>query len=318
MNSKLSRVRLWAALGALFAGMTCVTAQLVTAQTAKTAQEGFKTPKEAADALIAAAERYDVPALEHILGPHSGSLFASKDPVEDKTRATAFAAKARQKHTVQLDAHNSARAVLSVGDDDWPFPVPMVMRTDRWYFDSKTGREEVLLRRIGENELDAITICRGFGEAQKQYAADSPDHQYAQRIISTPGKKDGLYWENADGAPGGPIAKVVAKAIAEGYSTTKPTPYHGYYFKVLKGQGPAAKLGQLDFVVHGAMIGGFALVAAPAEYRITGVETFIVSHEGVVYQKDLGPNTLKAFHEMDRYNPDKAWRRTDAEWKPSY
>jgi hypothetical protein len=314
MNSKLSMVRLWTALGALFGGMACLTGQLVTAQTAKTTQASFKTPKEAADALIVAAERYDLPALESILGPHSNDLFESKDPVEDKSRAAAFAAKARQKHTVQVDRHNPTRAVLSVGDGDWPFPVPIVMRTGRWYFDGKTGREDVLLRRIGENELDAITICRGFVEAQKQYAEDSGDHQYAQRIISTPGKQDGLYWENSDGTPSGPIAKAVAKAIAEGYSTAKPTPYHGYLFKVLKGQGPAAKLGQLDFVVHGAMIGGFALVAAPAEYRITGVETFIVSHEGVVYQKDLGPNTLKVFQEMDRYNPDKTWRRTDAEW----
>jgi Protein of unknown function (DUF2950) len=319
MNSKLSRMRTWVALGAVFGGMTFLTGQLMTAQTpktAKTAQEGFKTPKEAADALIVAAERYDVPALQRILGPQSEGLIASKDPVEDKNRATTFAAKAHQKHSVQVDAHNPSRAILSVGDGDWPFPIPLVMRANRWYFDSKTGREEVLLRRIGENELDAITICRGFGEAQKQYAADSPDHEYAQRIISTPGKKDGLYWENPDGSPGGPIAKIVAKAIAEGYSTTKPEPYHGYYFKVLKGQGPAAKLGQLDFVVHGAMIGGFALVAAPAEYRVTGVATFIVSHEGVVYQKDLGPNTLKVFHEMDRYDPNKTWRRTDAEWKP--
>jgi hypothetical protein len=176
----------------------------------------------------------------------------------------------------------------------------------------------VLYRRIGRNELDAIAICRGFVEAQKEYALevhdDSGVHQYAQRIISTPGKQDGLYWQNADGTPGGPITEAIAKAIAEGYSVEKRSAFHGYYFQVLKGQGPAAPLGELDYVINGMMIGGFALIAAPAEYRVTGVQTFIVSHDGIVYQKDLGPDTLNIAKKIERYNPDKSWHITTDEW----
>jgi hypothetical protein len=195
--------------------------------------------------------------------------------------------------------------------------VPIVKQGGKWHFDSQAGRTEILDRRIGANELDAITICRGYAVAQKEYASeihdDSGVNQYAQRIISTPGKHDGLAWQNPDGTEGGPIAASVAKAIEEGY-TSKSGPYHGYYFKTLTGQGPAAPLGQLDYVVEGAMIGGFALVAWPAEYRVTGVETFIVSYDGVVYQKDLGPDTEKIAAAMERYNPDKTWHRTnDAE-----
>jgi hypothetical protein len=167
-----------------------------------------------------------------------------------------------------------------------------------------------LLRRIGENELDAIEICRGFVEAEEEYAEQKHDgasvNQYAQRIISTPGKQDGLAWQNPDGSWAGPVGEGVAKVLEQGY-TDRSQPYHGYYFKVLKGQGPAAPLGEIDFVVKGAMIGGFALAAAPAEYRVTGLQTFIVSHSGIVYEKDLGPDTLKVFKSMERFNPDKTW-----------
>ena len=184
----------------------------------------------------------------------------------------------------------------------------------KWYFDVKAGRQEILNRRIGANELDAIAICRGFVEAQQEYAQEKHDdskvNQFAQRIISTPGKHDGLAWQNADGTWGGPVGEEVAKALEQGYSE-RSQPFHGYYFKVLKGQGPAAPLGQMDFVVKGAMIGGFALAAAPAQYRVTGVQTFIVGPNGAVYQKDLGANTLKAFQSMDRYNPDKTWKVTE-------
>ncbi len=172
-------------------------------------------------------------------------------------------------------------------------------------------------RRIGTNELDAIAICRGFVEAQDEYAAEKHDdskvNQYAQRIISTPGKHDGLAWKNPDGSWGGPVGENIADALDQGYSD-KIKPYHGYYFKVLKGQGPAAPMGQMDFVVEGVMIGGFALAAAPAQHRVTGVETFMVGPDGVVYQKDLGRETLKVFASMDRYNPDKTWKPTDDQW----
>jgi DUF2950 family protein len=280
--------------------------------------QSFDTPQQAAAALIQAAGNFDVPALLNIFGPDGKDFVSTADPVRDKNAALAFAAKAQESNKVTIDQKNQARATLSVGNDDWPLPVPIVRKNGKWYFDSQEGHDEIVYRRIGANELDAIQICRGFDEAQKEYAAqihdDSGIHQYAQKIISTPGKQDGLYWKNADGTPGGPISEAVARAIQEGYSPGNKSGYHGYYFKVLKGQGPAARLGQLDYVINGIMIGGFALVAVPAEYRVTGVKTFIVSYDGIVYEKDLGPDSLNIAKEMERYNPDKTWRVTNDEW----
>jgi hypothetical protein len=285
--------------------------------TSQTSQKTFTTPKEAADALVQAAARFDVPALKEILGPGSEDLVSSEDSIQDKNRAAEFVAKAREKSSVTIDPKNPGRAVLLAGDDNWPLPIPIVKREGKWLFDTTAGREEILVRRIGANELDAIQICRGYVEAQKQYALEKHDgaevNQYAQRIISSPGKQDGLAWRNADGSMGGPIGEGIAKALDQGY-TNKGQPYHGYFFKILKGQGPAAPLGHVDFVVNGAMIGGFALAAAPADYRVTGVKTFIVSYEGVVYEKDLGPDTLTIFKDMTLYNPDKGWHRTDDNW----
>lgn len=287
---------------------------LASAPPAKEQAKGFTTPQLAADALIKAAETYDVPALLEILGPESKDLVASADPVRDKSRVQEFVEKAHEKNAVQV---TNTRATLLVGNEDWPLPIPLLKKQGKWYFDTATGRKEILFRRIGSNELDAIKICRGFVEAQKQYAATIHDnsgvHQYAQRIVSTPGKQDGLFWQNEDGSPAGPISKGIAQAIEEGYSTASPSPYHGYVFKVLKGQGPAANLGKLDFMVKGAMIGGFALVAVPADYRVTGVKTFIVSHDGIVYQKDLGPDSLKIAKVMELFNPDKGWEPTNDE-----
>jgi DUF2950 family protein len=282
----------------------------------KPAQKTFDTPQQAAEALIQGAERFDVPALLEIFGPAGEDLVSSADPVQDKNYAEAFSSLAHQKKAVNIDPKNPARASLSVGEEDWPFPVPIVKKGGKWHFDTKEGHDEILLRRIGVNELDAIQVCRGFVEAQQEYSLQRHDgiNQYAQKIISTPGKQDGLYWQNADGTPGGPISEAVARAIEEGYSTAERSAYHGYYFKVLKGQGPAAPLGQLDYVIKGIMIGGFALVAVPAEYRVTGVKTFMVSHDGIVYEKDLGPDSLNLFKNMERYNPDKTWHRTDDQW----
>jgi hypothetical protein len=281
------------------------------------AQRAFASPNDAAQALIKAAGSFDLPALKDILGPDGKDLVSSEDSVQDKNRATAFAEKASEKNSVTVDPKNPMRATLSVGNDDWPLPIPIVQREGRWYFDTKAGHREILLRRIGANELDAIQICRGYVEAQEEYALKKHDgalvNQYAQRIISTPGKQDGLAWRNADGNWEGPIGEGVAKALDQGY-TNRSQPYHGYFFKILKGQGPAARLGQINFVVEGAMIGGFALAAAPAEYRVTGVKTFIVSYDGIVYEKDLGPNSLSIFKDMSLYNPDKTWKRTDDNW----
>jgi hypothetical protein len=275
----------------------------------------FDTPKQAADALAQAAESFDTGTLKDILGPDSEDIIASEDPVQDKNRAAKFAAKAKEKMSVEIDKKHPNQAIVVVGNDDFPLPIPLVKQKGKWFFDMKVGREEILNRRVGENELNAIEICRGFDEAQHEYAQEKHDgskvNQYAQRIVSSPGKHDGLAWQNSDGTWGGPVGEEVAKALQQGYTQqSQPQPYHGYYFKVLKGQGPAAPMGQMDFVVEGAMIGGFALAAAPAEYRVTGVMTFIVGPDGVVYQKDLGPDTLKTFQSMDRYNPDKTWKVT--------
>jgi Protein of unknown function (DUF2950) len=282
-------------------------------------QKQFTTPKEAADSLIAAAGSFDVAQLKEILGPDATDIVSSEDPVADKNKAEAFAAKAKEKTNVGTDPKNPNQAIITVGNDDFPLPIPIVKHGSKWMFDTKIGRQEILNRRIGSNELDAIAICRGFVDAQQQYAQEKHDdstvNQYAQKIISTPGKHDGLAWQNADGTWGGPVGQGIAKALEQGYTQkSQPQPYHGYYFKVLKGQGAAAPMGQMDFVVEGAMIGGFALAAAPAQYRVTGVKTFIVGPNGVVYEKDLGQDTLKTFQAMDKYNPDKTWHATDDDW----
>src|SRR5437764_1197575 len=277
-------------------------------------QKQFASAKEAADALVQAAASFDTAALKEILGPGSGYVVASKDPGQHKHRAVAFAEKAKEKSSLEQKGDH---AIMEVGKDDFPLPIPIVKRKGKWVFDTKVGKEEILNRRIGANELDAITICRGFDDAQQEYAQEKHDDskvtQYAQKIISTPGKHDGLAWKNPDGTWGGPVGEKVAEAREQGYSD-KSKPYHGYYFKVLKKQGPAAPGGEIDFVVGGAMIGGFGLAAAPAEYRVTGVKTFMVGADGVVYEKDLGADTTKTFQGMDSFNPDKTWKVTEDEW----
>jgi hypothetical protein len=272
--------------------------------------ETFETPEQAADAIVQAADNFDVPALTKILGSQQTDVVLTGDKVQDKEQAKAFAARAHQQKSIRIDPKHANRAVLVVGNQSWPFPVPIVKHGGKWSFDGVAGREELLNRRIGGNELDAIAICRGFVEAQYEYALQQREgyevHEYAQRIISTPGKRDGLAWKNADGTWGGPVGANVAHAIDEGY-TAKSEPYHGYFFKVLKKQGSAAPHGAMDYVVKGVMIAGFGLAAAPADYGRSGVMTFMVNQSGVVYEKDLGPATLQAFREMQSFNPDKSW-----------
>jgi hypothetical protein len=308
---------LTAAFSVLITGMPAA-AQTKTVASAETqaAQETFDTPQQAADAMILAVKTDDVSALHQIFGPAGKDFVASGDDVEDKKSRANFAAQAQEKMSVDVDAHDPTRAIVSVGDEDWPLPVPIVKQAGKWHFDSKAGRTEILDRYIGENELDAILICRGYDDAQKEYAEEIHDNsgvnQYAQRIISSPGKQDGLAWKNADGTWGGPVGETVAEGLEEG-SGLNGKPFHGYYFKVLKGQGPAAHMGRLDYVIEGVMIGGFALVAVPAQYRATGVMSFMVSYDGVVYQKDLGPDSLDIVKKMELYNPDKSWQLTDDE-----
>lgn len=270
----------------------------------------FETPQQAADVLIEAAAKFDVTELFQIFGPGGEDIVFSGEYAQDRQHAANFVAEAREKHSISLDPKSGTRAFLLVGNEDWPFPVPLLKSGNKWSFDTKAGRQELLYRRIGANELDAIQICQGYVDAQHEYALQPREgydvNQYAQHIISTAGKRDGLAWQDSDGSWGGPIGEKIARAIEQGY-TLSSDPYHGYFFKILKGQGPAAPLGQMDFVVKGMMIGGFALVAAPAEYGVTGVRTFIVSQDGVVYDKDLGSQTLGEFEKMERFNPDKSW-----------
>jgi len=270
----------------------------------------FESAEKAADALIDAAEKFDVTSLIRIVGPQGEDLVLTGEYAQDRERAQEFAAQARKKKQVTLDPKTDTRAYVLVGEQDWPFALPLVKRDGRWSFDAAAGRQELMYRRIGSNELDAIEICEGYVDAQFDYAYRKRQGytapQYAQRVISSPGKQDGLAWQNPDGSWGGPIGEKIAQAIEQGYNL-KAYPYHGYFFKVLKAQGPAAPLGAMDYVVEGIMIGGFALVAAPAEYGETGLKTFMVSHTGVVYEKDLGPDTLAEFQKMDHFNPDKSW-----------
>lgn len=270
----------------------------------------FDTPQQAADALVDAAEKFDQHDLTQIFGPQADAVIFTGEYAQDRKHALDFAAEAREKESVSVDSKTGRRAFVLVGNEDWPFPVPLVKTGEKWFFDSKAGLQELLYRRIGANELDAIDICRGYVDAQDDYATRQRKlydvSQYAQQIISTPGKQDGLAWQTSDGTWEGPIGENIAKAIEKGF-TGAADPYHGYFFKILKGQGPAAPLGEMDYVVKGIMIGGFALVAAPAEYGATGVNTFIVSNDGVVYQKDLGPGTLDEFKKMELFNPDKSW-----------
>ena len=301
----------------------CVLPLMLAAQTQPAPQaatqgpKAFDTPQQAAEAVIKAAGDYDVPQLMAIFGPDGKDFVSGGDPVQDKNKAVAFGKEAQTKNSIATDPSKPNLATIVVGDEEWPFPVPLIKKSGKWYFDAKAGRQNILYRRIGANELDAITVCRGYVEAQQEYALtihdDSGVNQYAQKIFSTPGKQDGLYWKNPDGISGGPIGEAVAKALEEGYSTGKDG-FHGYYFKILKGQGPAAPLGKLNYVIEGIMIGGFALAAVPTEYRVTGAKTFIVSNDGIVYQKDLGPDSLKIVKEMELYNPDKTWQPTDDEW----
>ena len=271
----------------------------------------FDTPEQAASAIVDAARTWDTAKLFAMLGPDGHDIIFSGDYASDRQRGADFSAQAAKKTRVAVDPKTGQRATLFVGENDWPFPVPIVKRGGKWVFDAAVGRREIKYRRIGENELDAIEVCRGYVEAQFDYAmrprASYGVSQYAQKIISTPGTQDGLAWQNPDGSWGGPVGENIAKAIEQGY-TPGVQPYHGYFFKILTGQGPAATLGQMDYVIKGVMIGGFALVAAPAKYGVTGFKTFIVSYDGVVYEKDFGVKTSQQFEKMERFNPDKSWK----------
>ncbi len=308
MREDLLAVRksVWLLLGAVFLGV-CSPAS---------AQEHFKTPDEAVTALLSAAKAGDRKAIVKVLGPDGREIVSSGDPVADKVTRDKFVAAYDQKHSLAPDGTD--KTVLVIGPDDFPFPIPLVSKDGEWQFDTAAGRDEILSRRIGRNELSAIQVALAYVQAQNEYASLDPaglgPHAYAQRIISRPGKKDGLYWPSAEGEPQSPLGKLAAQASGEGYKVgKKPIPYHGYFYRILKRQGASADGGAFDYVVKGKMIGGFALIAYPAEYGNSGIMTFMVNHEGVVFQKDLGPNTAKLARKIDAFSPDASWTKVDAQ-----
>jgi hypothetical protein len=282
----------------------------------KGGQQTFATPEAAIQATIDAAERNDTAALLQIFGPAGKDIVESGDPAQDKDLRAEFARSAREKLQLDQDLLTPDRVEFTVGAKEWPFPIPLVRRDGKWQMDSISGRIEILARRIGRNELNAMEICRGFAEAQLEYASSPHDGdrvlKYTQKIASTSGKQDGLY---SDDVAHSLVPRAFAQAATASLSTpgNKPEPYHGYYFRILKSQGPDAAGGAFDYVVNGKMIGGFALVAWPAEYGVSGIRTLIINHEGVVYEKDLGPATALGARQMTRFNPDKSWRRVDLE-----
>jgi hypothetical protein len=291
--------------------MSCATAW---AAAATPGQKHFETPDEAVQALIDALRKGDNKALGEVLGPSSGALLSSGDKVADDRAREAFLREYDASHKLEA---GGGKIVLHVGADDFPFPIPVVPDGASWRFDTAAGKEEILNRRIGRNERAAIQVCLAYVDAQREYYARARKQgevlEYAQRLASTPGKRDGLYWDVKAGEPMSPLGPLVAKARAAGYrrSETQPGPvaFHGYYYRILTGQGPDAPGGATDYIAGGHMIGGFALVAFPAQYGVSGVMTFIVNHDGVVYQKDLGLATAARAQQMKLFNPDASWQK---------
>ena len=275
---------------------------------------GFPSADAAAKALVSAAKSDDVAALIAILGPASKEILTTSDPVADQQSARKFAARAGAKMKLVTDLKEPNAKTLLVGKDDWPLPIPIVQVNGHWYFDVEQGKQEILTRRIGGNELDAIEVCRGYVEAQNDYAEEdrtgSGVLHYAQKIISSPGKHDGLYWPSSGANDESPIGVIVAQAFAEGY-TKRHDPYHGYYFKILTGQGPHASGGEMSYLANSLMTKGFALIAWPSDYKSTGIMTFIVDKAGIVYQKDLGPKTPEIAGAYLAYDPDETWSPVD-------
>jgi hypothetical protein len=293
------------------AAMTVMTTAILLR--AAPAQQTFSSPTEAAAALVNAAEQHDIPALLKLFGPAGKDIVESGDPAEDKANCAELARLAHEKMQIDPDPGAPGSMMVSIGEQAWPFPVPIVGKDGKWSFDSARGKVEVLARRIGRNEMTAMEICRGYVEAQFAYSEQDYDRdgilEYAQKIVSSAGKHDGLYWDGATIVPKAFAAAAESNAEAGG----KLEPYHGYYFRVVKAQGPDAAGGALNYVVKGEMIGGFALVAWPAEYAVSGIHTYIVNHHAVVYEKDLGPNTASLAKQMSRFNPDKSWKPVENE-----
>jgi hypothetical protein len=275
--------------------------------------ETFSTAKAAADALVTASETNDTPALLRLFAPNGKDLIDSGDPAEDAQSRSRFTALAHKKMALLPDPADPSRLFISIGDEDWPFPVPLIQKDGRWMFDSSEGQKEVRARYIGVHELTAAEICRGYVEAQNQYAQTHLHGgipEYAQNITSSPGRQDGLYWESKKDELPPPVPADFAKAARR---TDQGRPYHGYFFRILTAQGPDAHGGAMNYIREGAMTAGFALVAWPAHYGETGVQTLIVNQDGVIYQSDLGAGTEKTASALTRFNPDNSWTEVKTE-----
>lgn len=273
----------------------------------------FATPEAAVQSLVKAVQDNNTKALRAILGPGSETLLSSGDPIEDRQGREKFIQFYGEKN--RLETARDKRVVLHVGDNDWPFPIPLVKTDTHWRFDTQQGREEILSRRVGRNELAAIQTCLAIVDAQREYAAVDRDgdglQAYAVRFESAKGKKDGLHWKSGPSEELSPLGPLVARALSEGYTQgATPAPYQGYFFRILKSQGKNAQGGAYSYLAKGKMIGGFGIVAYPARYGASGIKTFIVNHTGVVYQKDLGPQTVKKAQAMKAFDPDKTWEKS--------
>jgi hypothetical protein len=276
---------------------------------ATSGQKTFANPNEAVLALAAAVRTGDQGQLQAVLGPASKDLVSSGDSVADKNSRESFLKMYTAKHSLSTDA--PGYKTLVVGTSDWPMPIPIVRDGTAWYFDSNRGRDEILHRRIGNNELGAIAVCEGYVRAQKDYAAKPHDGKaagtYAQKISSSPGKQDGLYWPVAAGQQQSPLGPSIAAAEAEGYNGSDKGPYHGYIYKLLKAQGADAPGGAKSYLDNGKLSRGFALIAYPATYGVSGIMTFMVNQDGIIYQKDFGDDTANAVPKLTTYNPDQSW-----------
>ena len=292
----------------------CSVVILGSAHAAQQKQKSFASPEEAVKTLVDTLKQGDTKALEALFGPGSEALVSSGDPVADKAGREKFTAMYEKKN--RLDTGEAGKAVLMLGEEEWPFPIPLAKKDGAWLFDTAQGKDEMLARRIGRNELDVIQVCMAYVDAQREYALADRDGDgilaYAGKFASEPGKKDGLYWETKEGEPPSPLGGLVVAAQAKGYKKSDkeaPAPYRGYFYRILEAQGPDAPGGAYDYIVRGVMAGGFALVAYPAQYGNSGIMTFIVNHDGVVYQKDLGKNTEKTALKMKCFDPDSTWEK---------
>jgi hypothetical protein len=305
------------AMAVLIAMAPAIDAAQPSPATRTVVQQGYATPEDAARALAEAVRAQDRQAVLAVVGPASRSWLASGDPVADRADWQRFLAAYDRKHAIS--PLSDGRAVLLAGDDDWPFPAPLVRKGERWFFDAAAGRQEILNRRIGRNELDTIQTLLAVVDAQREYAANDLDgngsNDYARRFVSSEGTRDGLFWPVEADQPPSPLGSMFVAAAREGYDRKaggdQPQPYHGYRYRMLTGQGRDAPGGAYDYLLDERMIGGFAVVAYPAKYGVSGVMTFIVNHDGRVFQKNLGKNTEAAVARLRTFNPDASWKAVE-------